>query len=142
MSERKSVDALLQELVGLERAALDRWIKLDPSGYLARDTPDVTYFDPTTDKRVDGFDALQARFAPISKLTLPWSNPRYDMIEPRVQRYGDTAVLTFNLLSYGTFPGQSENLVARWNATEVYVRTDGTWRIVHSHWSYTQPNLK
>ena len=29
-----SVDRLLEELVALERSALDRWINLDPQGYL------------------------------------------------------------------------------------------------------------
>jgi hypothetical protein len=28
------VDRLLDELVALERSALDRWIRLDPQGYL------------------------------------------------------------------------------------------------------------
>src|SRR5919202_28870 len=34
-----------------------------------------------------------------------------------------------------------ERVLARWNATEVYRRQDGTWRIIHTHWSFTQPQL-
>lgn len=41
-----SVDPLLEELIALERSALDRWITLDPQGYLNLFAPDATYFDP------------------------------------------------------------------------------------------------
>ena len=47
--EGGSVDRLLEELVALERSALDRWIKLDPQGDLDIQAPEVTYFDPFTD---------------------------------------------------------------------------------------------
>jgi hypothetical protein len=58
------------------------------------------------------------------------------MIGAAVQPLGDAAVLTFNLVNYGTLPGQGERELARWNATEVYCQVDGAWRIHHSHWSY------
>jgi hypothetical protein len=35
-----------------------------------------------------------------------------------------------------------DSLRFRWNSTEVYLRVGGTWKIVHSHWSYTKPELK
>src|SRR5437867_10293437 len=41
-----STDSLLGELVAIERSALDRWVQLDPSGYLGLFAPEVTYFDP------------------------------------------------------------------------------------------------
>ena len=47
--------ALSQEIITLERAALDRWIRLDPQGYLDLQAPEVTYFDPFTERRVDGW---------------------------------------------------------------------------------------
>ena len=46
------MDRLLEELVALERSALDRWIKLDPQRYLDLQAPAVTYFDPFTERRV------------------------------------------------------------------------------------------
>ena len=33
-------------------------------------------------------------------------------------------------------------LIRRWNATSVYQRMAGRWRIVHQHWSLTKPELK
>lgn len=41
-------DSLLAELIALERSALDRWIKLDPQGYLALYGSEITYFDPVS----------------------------------------------------------------------------------------------
>jgi ketosteroid isomerase-like protein len=141
-AEPAPVPPSLDEIVALERAALDRWVRLDPQGYLDLYAPEVTYFDPQREKRIDGLDAMKTLLAPIKDLKLPFTNPRYDMIGPHLQTHGDVALLTFNLVSYGTLPGKGEMVVARWNSTEVYARLQGTWRIVHSHWSYTKPELK
>jgi uncharacterized protein (TIGR02246 family) len=137
-----AADSLLKELVAVERAALDRWVTLDPGGYLDLYAPDVSYFDSTTEKRVDGREAMEQRLAPIRNMKPPFVDPRYEMIDPRVQRHGDAALLTFNLVNYGKLPGKQETALARWNATEVYTRIDGRWRIVHTHWSFVKPDFK
>ena len=54
------------DVVAMERAALDRWGKGDPQGYLDIMAADVTYFDPMQDKRVDGLDALKKMLAPLT----------------------------------------------------------------------------
>ena len=71
------MDRLLEDLVALERSALDRWIKLDPQGYLDLQAPEVTYFDPFTERRVDGLDATQVRLAPMKKMKPPFRDPRW-----------------------------------------------------------------
>lgn len=140
--ETGTPDTLREELVALERAALDRWIRADPDGYLDLYAPDVTYFDPQRDKRVDGFEAMQTLLAPMRGASLPFTEPRYEMIDPQVQVSGDIAVLTFNLVSYGKLPDRPESVLSRWNSTEVYRRVDGVWKIIHSHWSYIKPDVK
>jgi ketosteroid isomerase-like protein len=136
------VNSSVEELVALERSALDRWIKLDPQGYLDAAAPEITYFDPTTERRVDGWEALQMRLAPMKNVKLPFTNPRYEMSGPKVQRHGDVALLTFNLINYGKLPDQPERVLARWNSTEVYRRVNGEWKLIHSHWSFIQPEVK
>ena len=85
---------------------------------------------------------IDAMAAAMRGVTLPFTEPRYDMINPAVQVVGKTAVLTFNLVNYGKPSGSAEETVlARWNATEVYREVDGAWRIIHTHWSFTQPQL-
>jgi hypothetical protein len=53
------VTDLHREIIALERSALDRWITLDPQGYLELSAPEVTYFDPMRDKRVDGLEGAR-----------------------------------------------------------------------------------
>ena len=81
--------------------------ELDPQGYLALYAPEVTYFDPFADSRVDGLDAMEVRLAPMKDIEPPFTNPRYEMIDPKVQRNGDVALLTFNLVNYGRPPDAS-----------------------------------
>ena len=127
------------QIVALERAALERWGKGDPTGYFESFAPEITYFDPTTPSRIDGRDALIQMITPFTgKIHVS----RFDMQKPMVQRRGDTAVLTFNLLSYRTQPDGKEAVVARWNSTEIYSRIAGAWKLTHSHWSYIKPDLK
>jgi len=125
-------------IVALEQTALDRWGKGDPQGYFDIMSPDETYFDPMTDKRIDGQDALRRYIAPFAgKIKIE----RIEMIDPKVQQSGDIAVLSFNLNDYGAQLGDGPKTTARWNSTEVYQRFNGTWKIVHSHWSYVKPEL-
>ena len=127
------------DVVAMERAALDRWGKGDPQGYLEIMANEMTYFDPTQEKRVDGRQALEKMLEP---LTGKVKVARFDMIDPKVQHHGDAALLTFNLVSYVTGPDGKERAVARWNSSELYGQVEGQWRIVHSHWSYIKPELK
>ena len=63
------------------------------------------------------------------------------MIDPQVYRAGDAAILTYNLVSYVRSPA-GDAMAVRWNSTAVYAQIDRHWKIVHSHWSYTKPELK
>jgi ketosteroid isomerase-like protein len=93
-------------------------------------------------ERTDGLDTLKAQAAAIRGTTLPFTEPRYDMINPVVNLAGDIAVLTFNLVSHGAQLDGGPKTTVRWNATEVYQRFNGSWKIIHSHWSYVTPVLK
>jgi ketosteroid isomerase-like protein len=126
-------------IIAMEQGALERWGKGDPNGYFEIMAPDTTYFDPTVAKRVDGVGPLHALIDPFrGKIRIE----RAEMIDPKVQHQGDIAVLTFNLVSRGARLGDGPKGDVRWNSTEVYQRIAGQWRIIHSHWSYTQPVLR
>jgi ketosteroid isomerase-like protein len=122
-------------IIALERGALDRWGKGDPQGYLELYAPDITYFDPMQERRVDGAATMQKLYGPIKGMVRVDS---YEMVEPKVQQRGDLAVLTFNLVSHARRP-TGDTITVRWNSTEVYARTRGKWSIIHSHWSFTKP---
>lgn len=117
-------------IIELEDGALEKWGRGDISGYLELFADDITYYDPATELRIDGFDAMRKYLEPISGMIRVL---RYKMLNPKVQMGNNIAVLTFNLDSFG------EEKMTKWNSTEVYRREkDGRWKIIHSHWSYVK----
>ncbi len=129
-----SNDTLANRIIGLEKAALERWNNGDPSGFLDLSAKDVVYFDPGLEQRMDGIDNLRSYYeAARGKIHVD----RYEMLNPNVQAVEKMAVLTFNLVSY------IGNVAHRWNCTEVYrLESDGRWKIIQTHWSLTKPELK
>ena len=124
-----------ETIIALERAALDRWGKGDPQGFLETYAPDVTYFDPGSERRVDGLAAMKELLIPrTGKIKID----SYEMLTPTVQRFGDVAILTYNVVNHRN----GDSVIVRWNSTAVYARRQGKWKTVHSHWSYTKPELK
>ena len=117
------------EIIRMEKATLDRWGKGDPDGFLEIYDPDVVYFDPYREARVDGLPALAELYKTIrGQVHLD----RFELLNPHVQASGDLVVLTFNYIPY---TGEE---TSRWNCTEVYRKeADHCWRIVQTHWSYT-----
>lgn len=119
-------------ILAIERAALARWANGDVDGFLEASDPEVTYFDPFLEKRLDGLRALRGLYDGIrGKIRID----RWEMIDPKVVVSGDMAVLAFN------FSGTSGDDTFLWNTTEVYRRANGQWKIVHTHWSFTKPEL-
>jgi len=141
-TELHTDDALLETLLARERAALTRWCQGDPTGFLEISAPDVVYFDPFLDRRLDGWQALADYYAPLRSTIFA---ARFEILNPLVQASGDLAILTFNFVSYGaatTETGNADGSVLRWNCTEVYRRqpTEGQWLIIQTHWSFTHPS--
>ena len=116
-------------ILALERAALDRWGKGDPDGYLELSAPEVNYFDPFVARRLNGIAALTDWYAQIrGKIQIGHD----EIVDPHVHVIGDAAILTFQFVSQGSEGSK------RWNCTEVYRRTAEAWKIVHSHWSFAK----
>ncbi|MCI0329396.1 MAG: nuclear transport factor 2 family protein [candidate division Zixibacteria bacterium] len=125
----KKENNLDEVIFAMELAALERWGKGDPSGFLEISAPDVVYFDPFQKRRLDGLEALTRYYEAIrGKVRVD----RYEIITPKVQVCGEAAVLTFNYISY------SKEVRQPWNCTEVYRRQEGQWRIIQTHWSITE----
>jgi hypothetical protein len=118
------------EVIELERAALARWCSGDPSGFLEISAPDVTYFDPFVPKRIDGLPALERYYEEIRGKV---QATRYELVSPVVTATAEMAVLTYHFNSWG---GSDDGL--RWNCTEVFRRRPEGWRIIQTHWSFTE----
>ncbi|MFB3779014.1 MAG: nuclear transport factor 2 family protein [Bryobacteraceae bacterium] len=119
-----------EEILAIERGAFERWAKGDLEGFLEASDPEVDYFDPFVGARLEGLAALRALYEPLQGT---FTVDRWEMVNPRVLVAGDMGVLTFN------FTDQIKGKTARWNTTEVYRRTNGQWKIIHTHWALTQP---
>lgn len=134
MANAQEKHTMQATIVGLEKAALERWNNGDPTGFLELSAPDVVYFDPFLDRRLNGLDELTALYKPITGQV---HVDRYEMLNPVIQATEKMAVLTFNLNSY------LKETVQKWNCTEVYrLEADGKWKIIQTHWSLTKPDLK
>jgi ketosteroid isomerase-like protein len=118
------------EILALERQAMDGWLKGDPDPVLAITSPEITYFHIMTEKRTDGLPALKALFETYRGTPLFDS---YEIVDPKIQTSGDMAVLTYLLVRHNAAAS------SRWNATQVYQRGEGGWRIIHTHYSQTRP---
>lgn len=131
VQNREEIAAMI---IALEKAALDQWGNGNPDGFLDISAPDVVYFDPFVEKRLDGIDQLRALYDSIRGQV---HTDRYELLNPHVQATDAMAVLTFN------YEGYVNETVYKWNCTEVYrLEEDGEWRIVQTHWSLVKPQLK
>ena len=107
------MDAIGKEIIEIEKAALDRWWRGDPGGFLEISAPEVVYFDPYKEERVDCYRALAAFYESIRGQV---HFDHFELIKPLVQASVSLAVHSYNYISY------SGDQKSCWNYTEVYRR--------------------
>lgn len=117
-----------RELVAMERAAMDGWLKGDAGPMLAAADPDITMFHVMTERRLEGAAAVKDLYAAYSGRPLFDS---YQIDNPKVQAGADMAVLTYRLTTH------NGDVTRKWNATQVYQRKNAGWKVIHSHFSAT-----
>jgi hypothetical protein len=119
------------KIIAKEKGLLDRWKQGDTYGFIETADSNITYFDPTLAKRIDGIEKFRDY---LSSFNGTFSFPAYELLNPKVQMCGDIGILTFNFIGH-----QSDGKTDGWNATEVYKLVNKDWKIVSSHWSHTKP---
>ena len=135
MIEGAETAPTVDQIIALERAALDRWGSGDPGGFLDLYAPDIGYFDPMTAARIDGHQAMTDYYHPwFGKIHIA----RYELLNPQVVIDGNMVLLSYNLVNYAKDAQGVESVGSRWNSTTVYQRRDGAWKAIHSHWSFTR----
>lgn len=121
-----------EEIIALERSALDKWAHSNTMGYIDISADDVTWFDFTGDEQlVEGRNAVKKFLSPLSG-QIPLHN--YEIVNPKVQVYENCAILTFH---WKAVTNDSKPLPG-WKATSVYYWKDGKWQQVHANWSELQ----
>jgi uncharacterized protein (TIGR02246 family) len=127
-----------ETILSLERSMNDRWNKGDVDGALEVYSEDVTYFDPLTERRLDGRKAVAAYFRQFFEGKLNILRNKFPNPHVIVSDGGDFAVLTYNLLNIVPDGNGGEKSGTAWNSTQVYRLIDGQWRVAHVNWSFTR----
>jgi ketosteroid isomerase-like protein len=106
----------------------------DPGKYFTYIARDITVITPPNPYRVEGLQDDRAEFE-YSLQTGATRIGYFQEMQPKVQLFGDTAVVTyFSRGSYGP-PGQEK--VHYYKETDVLTKKEGAWKIVHIHVSTT-----
>jgi ketosteroid isomerase-like protein len=126
---------MIETILSLEQAAMERWRNGDPWGWAEISAAEITYVDPGLTKPIVGLEAYKAYLKQIEGSIFYQGS---EFIAPTVVGVGDAAVLTYNYRSTVTEPEATAASQILWNATEVYFRLAGQWRIAHTHWSYVK----
>lgn len=122
-------ESIASQLIAREKASVEAWKRKDKAFFADFLTDDSTYFNSfnpylETDPKANFLPKFE-QYAEMFKYN------DFQMYNPRVQVYGDTAVLTYNSSVSVTFGGQPLNYTAK--ATSIYVKQGNTWRVVHAH---------
>ncbi|HYE66326.1 MAG TPA: nuclear transport factor 2 family protein [Pyrinomonadaceae bacterium] len=117
------------QIIAREKAAYDAWQRKDKAFYADYLADDATYFGPMhpyleTDPKENFLPKLD-RYTEMFKYL------DFQMYNPRVQVYGDTAILTYNSAVSVNVNGRPMNYTAK--MTSVYVKQGDKWRVVHGH---------
>ena len=127
-----SADAA-SEVIALTRA---QWAAEDakkPAAEAHKDfADDYTEFNPVAPTRIEGKAMAGKAYEALNKV--PGENLLAEMTNPKVQVYGDTAILTYNYVGISTDgDGKPTNNLAK--STRVYVRMNGAWKLVHANFA-------
>jgi len=93
---------------------------------------DYTEFNPGFPVRIDGkamnASIYEAQNRSGDKTLLG------EMVNPKVQVYGDVAILTYNYVGVSQAKdGKTDNVLAK--STRVYAKTGGQWKLVHANFA-------
>lgn len=103
----------------------------DVDGVAAILADDYTEFNAQIPTRIDGkkmaIKMTEAVNQGDSEVVLA------EMVNPKVQVYGDTAILTYNYVGMNMVDGEATPFLAK--STRVYVKMDGGWKLVHANFA-------
>jgi uncharacterized protein (TIGR02246 family) len=121
--------SIANQIIAREKASVEAWQRKDKAFFADFMAEDATYFGPNspyleTEPKTNFLPKFE-QYADMIKYT------DFQMYNPRVQVYGDTAVLTYNSNVMANFAGQPVNYTGK--MTSVYVKQGNTWRVVHGH---------
>ena len=122
-----------EEVLVITRQMLDAMYSANPDIHRKHSAEEMSSYEwYIAPQRIDGLEFHLALIAGGGN----GEPSRLDMLTPRVQVYGDTAIVSYTLLKTvltETAPPQFSTM----NEARVFVRLDGVWKMVHLHKSPT-----
>ena len=120
------------EVIAVTKAQWAAELNRDMAGFSKNVADDYTEFNGDYPVRLDGkpinMQLAQGGFGSSSRTASE------EMANPKVQVYGDVAILTYNFI--GTTKDKDGKITPdRGKSTRVYVKKDGQWWLVHGHFS-------
>lgn len=121
------------EILAITEQMLQAMYTADPDVHRKHCAEDMTSFEwYIAPYRIDGVD-FHLRLIEGGGNGTP---ARLDLLTPRVQVYGDTAVICYTLLKTALAEGEVPEF-STINETRVFVKMEGIWKMVHLHKSPT-----
>ncbi len=122
-----------EEVLEISRQMLDAMYTANPEVHQKHSAEDMSSYEwYIAPQRIDGLDFQLALIAGGGN----GNSSRLDMLTPRVQVYGDTAIVNYTLLKT-TLGADTPPHFSTMNETRVFVKLDGLWKMVHLHKSPT-----
>jgi ketosteroid isomerase-like protein len=128
-ASQRGNDEIARAVIAREKASFDAWQRKDKAflqDFLAEDATFFGSMNPYLET-----DPKENFFPKFDKIMEMYKIEDFQMYNPRVQVYGDTAILTYNSSSMVNFAGRM--MISTNKVTSVYVKQGGVWRVVHSH---------
>jgi ketosteroid isomerase-like protein len=117
-----------KELLDVEDKMTAAYVSKNLEAYLKFIDPSVSAFHASNPYRIDDRQVFQDALTMFYKNTNPSGLYK---LQPRVQLYGDTAVVTYHFLETG---GEGQRAYAyEGKQTDVFTKKQGKWMLVHFH---------
>lgn len=118
------------EVIGMTKAQWAAEMKKDTAGGMKNVADDYTEFNGDAATRIES-KAMATRLGE-AQAGASGGLMAAEMLNPKVQVYGDVAILSYNYLGVAKDKdGKTETIRAK--STRVYVKKDGQWWLVHAN---------
>jgi len=123
-----------QEVLDITRRMLDAMYSGDAEVHRAHSAEDMSSYEwYIAPQRIDGAGFHLKLIEAGGNGTLGF----WEMLTPRVQVYGDTAIVCYTLLKTAAGAEGQAASFSTMNETRVFVKLGGVWQMVHLHKSPT-----
>jgi ketosteroid isomerase-like protein len=121
-----------EEVIAVTKAEWAALARKDVAAAMKNVADEYTEFNLDYPTRLDG-KALNIRLGEAAA-GASGTNVVAEMANPKVQVYGDVAVLTYNYIgAFKSKDGELDSVKAK--STRIYVKKDGEWMLVHANFA-------